>query len=161
MVMDMGAVSAVDYGVYRCAFGDDRADGVWVAEMMDAVEFFKEHGRMCDSLAPSCIGCEIMKSVAYTTDGHGTCREYIKRHPDEAVAIVERWAKEHPRKTRQSEFLKMFPRASMTADGIIAFCPDSMDSEFECPRKTRDNIDPICGECRREYWLEEVEDDER
>lgn len=128
--------------------------------MMDAVEFFKEHGRMCDSLAPSCIGCEIMKSVAYTTDGHGTCREYIKRHPDEAVAIVERWAKEHPRKTRQSEFLKMFPRASMTADGIIAFCPDSMDSEFECPRKTRDNIDPICGECRREYWLEEVEEDD-
>lgn len=48
----------------------------------------------------------------------------------------------------------------MTADGIIAFCPDSMDSEFECPRKTRDNIDPICGECRREYWLEEVEEDE-
>lgn len=32
---------------------------------MDAVEFFKEHGRMCNSLAPSCIGCEIMKSVAY------------------------------------------------------------------------------------------------
>ena len=159
MVVDMGAVSTVDYGVYRFAFGDDRAYGVWVAEMMDAVEFFKEHGRMCDSLAPSCIGCEIMKSVAYTTDGHGTCREYIKRHPDEAVAIVERWAKEHPRKTRQSEFLKMFPRASMTADGIIAFCPDSMDSEFECPRKTRDNIDPICGECRREYWLEEVEND--
>lgn len=115
---------------------------------------------MCDSLAPSCIGCEIMKSVAYTTDGYGTCREYIKRHPAEAVEIIERWAKEHPRKTRQSEFLKMFPRASMTADGIIAFCPDSMDSEFECPRKTRDNIDPICGECRREYWLEEVEDDD-
>lgn len=77
------------------------------------------------------------------------------------VAIVERWAKEHPRKTRQSELLKMFPRASMTADGIIAFCPDSMDSEFECPRKTRDNIDPICGECRRKYWLEEAEDDDQ
>lgn len=111
---------------------------------------------MCDSLAPSCIGCEIKKSAAYTTDGYGTCREYIKSHPDEAVAIVEQWAKEHPKKTRQSEFLKMFPRVSMTADGIIAFCPDSMDSEFECPHKTRDNIDPICGECRREYWLEEA-----
>ena len=76
-------------------------------------------------------------------------------------AIVERWAKEHPRKTRQNELLKLFPRVSMTADGIIAFCPDSMDSEFECPHKTRDNIDPVCGECRREYWLEEVEDDDQ
>ena len=113
---------------------------------------------MCDSLAPSCIGCEIMKSVAYTTDGHGTCREYIKRHPEEAVEIVERWAKEHPRKTRQSEFLKMFPRASMTADGIIAFCPENMDSAFVCPIKERDRYDPECGECRKKYWLEEVEE---
>lgn len=76
-------------------------------------------------------------------------------------AVVERWAKDHPRRTRQSELLKLFPRVSMTADGIIAFCPDSMDSEFECPHKTRDNIDPVCGECRREYWLEEVKDDDQ
>ena len=158
MVMDMGAVSAVDYGVYRFAFGYDRAYGVWVAEMMDAVEFFKEHGRMCDSLAPSCIGCEIMKSVAYTTDGHGTCREYIKRHPDEAVAIVERWAKEHPRKTRQSEFLKMFPRAGRGEDGLIVFCPEDFDSKFECPLKRGSGHD-LCGECRKNYWLEEVDDD--
>lgn len=127
---------------------------------MNAVEFLVTHDRMCDALAPSCAGCEIMKAVAYTTDGYGTCREYIRKHPEEAVEIVERWAKEHPRKTRQNELLKLFPRVSMTADGIIAFCPDSMDSEFECPHKTRDNIDPICGDCRREYWLEEVEDDD-
>lgn len=50
MVMDMGAVSAVDYGVCRCAFGDDRADGVWVAEMMDAVEFLEKRNRMCGAL---------------------------------------------------------------------------------------------------------------
>ena len=113
---------------------------------------------MCDSLAPSCIGCEIMKSVAYTTDGHGTCREYIKRHPDEAVAIVERWAKEHPRKTRQSEFLKMFPRAGRGEDGLIVFCPEDFDSKFECPLKRGGGHD-LCGECRKNYWLEEVDDD--
>jgi len=126
--------------------------------MMDAVEFFKEHGRMCDSLAPSCIGCEIMKSVAYTTDGHGTCREYIKRHPAEAVEIVERWTKEHPLKTRQSEFLKMFPRAGRGEDGLIVFCPEDFDSKFECPLKRGSGHD-LCGECRKNYWLEEVDDD--
>ena len=159
MVVDMGAVSAVDYGVCRCAFGDDRADGVWVAEMMDAVEFFKEHGRMCDSLAPSCIGCEIMKSVAYTTDGHGTCREYIKRHPDEAVAIVERWAKEHPRKTRQSEFLKMFPDAQIF-EGVLKIEPceliDSKLNSEECHSYDEFGLSG-CYECRKNYWLEEVE----
>ena len=127
--------------------------------MMDAVEFLKEKDRMCRTIlivggfVGRCDECEIGKRRA----SGQTCDKYIVKHPEEAVAIVEQWAKEHPRKTRQSEFLKMFPRMSMTADGIIAFCPDSMDSEFECPRKTRDNIDPICGECRRKYWLEEVE----
>lgn len=121
--------------------------------MMDAVEFIVTRDRMCKSFNGCCNGCEVKKRM-----GAGDmCIYYMAQHPQEVVEIVERWAKEHPRKTRQSGFLKMFPRASMTADGIIAFCPDSMDSEFECPRKTQDNIDPICGECRREYWLEEVE----
>lgn len=130
--------------------------------MMDAVEFLEKHNRMCGALGDECTDkdgtlCPLL--VAARKVGKG-CYGYAKSHPAEAVEIVERWAKEHPKKTRQSKFLKVFPRVSMTADGIIAFCPDSMDSEFECPRKTRDNIDPICGECRREYWLEEVEDDD-
>lgn len=130
--------------------------------MMDAVEFLEKHNRMCGALGDECTDkdgtlCPLL--VAARKVGKG-CYGYTKSHPAEAVEIVERWAKEHPKKTRQSKFLKVFPRVSMTADGIIAFCPDSMDSEFECPRKTRDNIDPICGECRREYWLEEVDDDE-
>lgn len=110
---------------------------------------------MCKALRSHCEEC----GLSYTNNKTDlVCADFIQRHPEEAVAIVEKWAKEHPKKTRQSKFLKVFPRASMTADGIIAFCPDSMDSEFECPRKTRDNIDPICGECRREYWLEEVDE---
>nr|DAG18916.1 MAG TPA: hypothetical protein [Caudoviricetes sp.] len=110
---------------------------------------------MCDSLAPSCIGCEIMKSVAYTTDGYGTCREYIKRHPAEAVEIIERWAKEHPRKTRQSEFLKMFPSAKIER-GVIKFCPADMDSDFQCQAK--EELSFSCAACKREFWLEEVEE---
>ena len=122
--------------------------------MMDAVEFLVTRNRMCRSFNGCYNGCEVKKRM-----GAGDmCIYYMAQHPQEVVEIVERWGKEHPRKTRQSEFLKMFPRVSMTADGIIAFCPDSMDSEFECPRKTRDNIDPICGECRRKYWLAEVEE---
>ena len=122
--------------------------------MMDAVEFIVTRDRMCKSFNGCCNGCEVKKRMG----AGNVCFHYMAQHPQEVVEIVERWGKEHPRKTRQSELLKMFPRASMTADGIIAFCPDSMDSEFECPRKTRDNIDPICGECRREYWLAEVEE---
>lgn len=120
---------------------------------MDAVEFFEEHDRMCNSFGGDCTGCEIYK----VTMSSLTCNAFIFTRPREMVAIVERWAKDHPRKTRQNEFLKLFPRASMTADGVIAFCPESMDSAFVCPIKERDHYDPECGECRKMYWLEELE----
>lgn len=125
---------------------------------MDAVEFLKEKSRMCNTFN-LCDGGGYKETCELYKEGL-TCADYTNDYPEKAVEIVERWAKEHPKKTRQSKFLKVFPRVSMTADGIIAFCPDSMDSEFECPRKTRDNIDPICGECRRKYWLEEVDEDD-
>nr|DAI30698.1 MAG TPA: hypothetical protein [Caudoviricetes sp.] len=133
---------------------------------MDAVEFIVTHDRMCkyerkrgiNAKNEPCPGCCIPARMNIRTCP--SCKDFIKQHPAEAVEIVERWAKEHPRKTRQSEFLKMFPRASMTADGVIAFCPESMDSAFVCPIKERDNYDPECGECRKKYWLEEVEEDD-
>lgn len=123
--------------------------------MMDAVEFFKNLDRMCDSLGDSCTGCEINKRMS----DDATCGKWILNHYVEAIKIVERWAKEHPRKTRQSEFLKMFPRASMASNGTIDFCPNSFDEEFACPEKGKfDHSECECPDCRRKYWLEEVEE---
>lgn len=124
---------------------------------MDAVEFFEEHDRMCNSFGGNCTDCEIYK----VTMSNLTCNAFIFTCPRKMVAIVERWAKEHPRKTRQNELLKLFPRVSMTADSVIAFCPESMDSAFVCPIKERDSYDPECGECRKKYWLEEMENDDQ
>lgn len=119
---------------------------------MDAVEFIEEKERMCRTFNLRCKECEIANRM----EGNESCNDYIKRLPAESVAIVERWAKEHPRKTRQSEFLKMFPRVNMTANGTVAFCPENMDSTFVCPLKmgSRNNL---CAGCREKYWLEEVD----
>lgn len=161
MVVDVGAVSAVDHGAYRCAFGNDRADGVWVAEMMDAVEFLKEKDRMCRTIlivggfVGRCDECEIGKRKA----SGQTCDKYIVKHPEEAVAIVERWSKEHPRKTRQSEFLKMFPNARIAPDGCIGggCCPSDLDTTYVCPME-KSPYRSGCPECRRAYWRAEVSD---
>lgn len=129
--------------------------------MMDAVEFLKEKDRMCRAICivGGFVGrgdkCEIERQRQ--RECGQTCNGYIVNHPEEAVEIVERWAKEHPRKTRQSEFLKMFPRAGRGEDGLIVFCPEDFDSKFECPLKRGGGHDQ-CGDCRREYWLEEVEE---
>ena len=124
--------------------------------MMDAVEFLKEKERMCNTFN-LCDGGGYKETCELYKEGL-SCADYINAHPEKAVAIVEQWAKEHPRRTRQSEFLKMFPRVDMTADGVIAFCPENMDSTFVCPIKERDCYDPECGDCRKKYWLEEVEE---
>lgn len=123
---------------------------------MDAVEFLVTRDRMCGSFNGCCTGCEVNERM-----GAGeACIHYMARHPQEVIEIVERWGKEHPRKTRQSEFLKMFPRAGRGEDGLIVFCPEDFDSKFECPLKRGGGHDQ-CGDCRREYWLEEVEDDDQ
>lgn len=123
---------------------------------MDAVNFIVTRDRMCRSFNNRCRGCEIANRM----DGNESCNDYIKRCPAEAVAIVEKWSKEHPRKTRQSEFLKMFPRVEKAADGMVAFCPEDMDSKFVCPIKNGGYRDQCIG-CREKYWLEEVEDDDQ
>jgi hypothetical protein len=124
---------------------------------MDAVEFINEKYRMCELLNYECRKCKI-DALEHGREG---CWGAIRKHPEEAVAIVERWAKEHPRKTRQNEFLKMFPRASMASNGTIDFCPNSFDEEFACPEKGKIGRGECeCPDCRKRYWLEEVEDDE-
>lgn len=114
--------------------------------MMDAVEFLKTLGRMCNA---ECIRCEFWKRKS----GGESCTSWQKNHPEEAVAIVEKWAKEHPVKTRQSEFLKQWPDARIKkADGLPMASPCDLDG------KLAGKCDGIhCPECRKKFWLAEVE----
>lgn len=113
---------------------------------MDAVEFLKTFGRMCNT---ECTKCEFWKRRIRSE----SCTSWQKNHPEEAVAIAEKWAAEHPVKTRQSEFLKHYPGARITIDGYLHACPMDVfsDTGINC------NVQP-CFECRKSFWLAEVED---
>ncbi len=112
---------------------------------MDAVEFLKTLCRMCNG---KCSKCEFQKR-----SGLGHCATWRKTHPEEAVAIAEKWAAEHPVKTRQSVFLKHYPGARILAHGCLNACPMDVfsDAEINC------NAQP-CFECKKAFWLAEVED---
>lgn len=114
---------------------------------MDAVEYFKTLDRMCHC---ECLKCEFRK----VRSGIETCPVWQKTHPEEAVAIVEKWAKEHPVKTRQSEFLKHYPDARISAHGCLNVCPIDVfsDADINCC-----NAQP-CFECKKAFWLAEVDD---
>ena len=115
---------------------------------MDAVEFLKTLSRMCNC---GCRKCEFGKRLS----GLETCTVWRKTHPEEAVAIVEQWAAEHSAKTRQSEFLKHYPGARITIDGYLHTCPMDVfsDTGINCGAQT-------CHECRKAFWLAEVENAE-
>lgn len=108
---------------------------------MDAIEFVKQLRRMNEQGVPKnrfvypCVGQE--------TDS-----------PEEVVAEVEEWAKEHPIKTRQSEFLKLFPGADVgKTDGCLTLDPCNVYKKMrkECEGRK-------CSECRKEFWFTEVEE---
>ena len=115
---------------------------------MDAVKYLKERIRMCSSL--NCCKCPL---CAENNEMRVNCQEAEKNHTEEAVAIVEKWSAEHPVKTRQSEFLKMFSNAEMR-NGFILICPKKIDQNSVTSEECAKNV---CLNCMRQYWLEEVE----
>ena len=114
---------------------------------MDAVEYVKQRERMCDYYV-NCGDCP-----AGNYDGCSSLDEIPNMVP-----IVEQWVKAHPVKTRQSEFLKLFPEASVLGGGYLNICPAQLSSEW-CDKKTGGCYDPgmDCGKCKRDFWLKEIE----
>ena len=117
---------------------------------MDAVEYVKQRERMCDYYM-NCVDCP--------AGNYERCA-YLSGIP-KMVPIVEKWAKEHPVKTRQSEFLKMFPNARIESDGMPSICPIVVDKR--CYNKDDDALccfvrdEEKCRKCRRDFWLKEIE----
>ena len=110
---------------------------------MDAVEFYKQFARYCSS--SYCGACNIVDYCkTKTKDG---------RDAEKIVREIEQWAKDHPVKTRQSEFLKMFPNAQMV-NIEHTFCIAHFDSTKVCKESNPSN--EKCIACRYRFWNEEV-----
>lgn len=115
---------------------------------MDAVEFVKTVNRLCKNR--HCNGCPVAKE--------GRCMagfdDKSVKNIEETISKVEQWAKDNPVKTRQSEFLKLFPNARIDDSGVLLFCPK--DFLPVGTRSTYCEKYENCKECRKDYWLTEV-----
>ncbi len=108
---------------------------------MDAVKFVEESRRMFAVTGTN---------PKYSLFNMSTCAEDV-------VKEVEEWSAAHPRKTRQSVFLEQYPETAIDAYGVIHICllvisATHRDSNGDC-----DNPKQICVDCRREFWMQEVE----
>lgn len=117
---------------------------------MDAVEFLKAQKRMCETNDCNKGGCPLFQ---YNCHHDGTDEENVR-----TVVIVEKWAKEHPVKTRQSEFLKQWPDAEMFEARYLNICPALISKEYRSEETNECNQPEFsCGKCKREFWLKEIE----
>lgn len=116
---------------------------------MDAVEFFKTVNRLCKN--KDCNECPVYKNNTCCMIGFD---DDSTKSIEETVSKVEQWAKDHPVKTRQSEFLKMFPNARIDDSRVLIFCPK--DFLPVGARSTYCEKHENCKECRKDYWLAEV-----
>lgn len=110
----------------------------------------EDFARMCSKMYSKCDECPF----ALINNGKGGyCYDFIKKYTDETNEIILKWCEEHPVKTRQTEFLKMFPNVGLVDGGTINICPNTIDCQYgaNCNVLT-------CKECRRNYWSEEVEE---
>ena len=117
---------------------------------MDALEFLKERKRMCDYYS-HCKGCPLdgSKCVIDNAVSDENCKRF--------AATVEQWSKEHPRKTRQSEFLKQYPEGQIDDNGVLSVCPAVISLSHRKDGGGCLNIHKVCANCRREFWMQEVE----
>lgn len=116
--------------------------------MDEKAKLIKDYARMCESkVGIDCDECELNKNEKYSS-----CGPFMIKEPEQAVEIIERWSAEHKIKTRQDMIIKEFPNIGTIGD-VIDLRPCDMDTEIECP--DRDNTS--CTECKKSYWLAEVE----
>lgn len=114
---------------------------------MDAVEFLRDFRRMCSSYGDTCTGCEFKGAACSPMEMEEDCDH------EKMIRVVEEWAKEHPVKTRLSEFLSLFPNASVQAGG----CPDPCIKIFDPTVHCKDSEG--CLECRKKFWLTPIEEE--
>ena len=113
---------------------------------MDAVEYVKQRDRMCDYY----VNCDDCPAGNYEE-----CSS-LDVIPN-LVPIVEQWAKAHPEKTRQSEFLKQWPYAKISDDGLPTVAPCQLNIELlQCDSQDDCEGRGVCDKCRRDFWLKEV-----
>lgn len=115
-------------------------------------DFLKEYNRMHNSYSDGpCSECPLYDLP---------CQQGIADMEPEDFAVmydkVAEWSDSHPIKTRQSEFLKIFPEVAVDNSGVICvgpcrIFPDMGDGKY-CGRQ------PDCPDCRKDFWLRPIDE---
>ena len=134
---------------------------------MTALEFLKCKDRICRTYRSvyskptkyTCNDCPIWRSRPDQSEG---CGIFLRKYPERAIAIVQKWALEHPRKTILQDLLEKYPNVELEYNKFPEICPHSLGyaTNEKCFLDTDERFfSEECEEC----WnrpLEEVENND-
>lgn len=124
---------------------------------MDAIKFLKEKYRMTKKCRIGCADCPLA-SENNTTGLR--CGDLQGVYPEIAVSIVEKWSKEHPRKTILQDFLEKYPKAELIHNKFPEICPYSL-GYAENRQCVLDTEERFCSEECEECWNRPLEEEEK
>lgn len=130
---DGAVVSCMEVSCKECDF-----DAVGICGENRLRWLYEDDGEEPDG----CDGCK----YEYKGEDESPCTECCNNY-------TSKW-KYKPKKTRQSEFLKMFPNAEL-AGSVINICPEYLDENYD---RCGNYEGKPCIECQKDYWLQEVEE---
>lgn len=95
---------------------------------MKAVDYLKAKGRMTEGRCATNYECSKCPFNHKNNGKEVSCTSIEKRHPELAVEIVEKWAKEHPIKTYLTVLLEKLPDTKISGESGTPedFCPHSV-----------------------------------
>lgn len=111
---------------------------------------FKEAMRIWKRMCTGFTTCEKCPLYLFDKDVH--CKCTMCYCPDEAEAILAKWAEEHPEKTIADDFFEKHPRAKRSDDGTPAPCAEDCGYIDKCRPG-----EMSCADC----WRRPLEEAER
>lgn len=111
--------------------------------------YFKEKIRMLkpDGGDPCTISCSVCPFSKINNGISVECDLLEAFHIEKAIAIVQKWSDEHPRKSYKDDFLEKFPNACLNEVGQPHICRKLIYGYADCTGKS-------CFEC----WADPIPD---
>lgn len=82
----------------------------------------------------------------------------MRKYPEKAISIVEKWSKEHPRKTILQDFLEKYPKAELRYNKFPEICPYFL-GYAENRQCVLDTEERFCSEECEECWNRPLEEE--
>lgn len=124
---------------------------------MTALEYLKERARMTKNCQIVCADCLLFGYHNGTGSG---CRIFECEHTKQAIAIVQKWSKEHPRKTLLQDLLEKYPNAELRYNKFPEICPYSLGyaTNKNC---CLDTDEQFCSKECEECWNRPLEEEQK